>query len=69
MSHLFTMWKKSSKNEFIANSTLPVSEPAPPPSWGGSARALPLSHSAQVRNYATLDGFNVGQSSSNSSAN
>ena len=69
MSHLFTMWKKSSKNEFIANSTLPGSEPAPPPSRRGSARALPLSHSAQVRNYATLDGFNVGQSSSNSSAN
>ena len=69
MSHLFTMWKKSSKNQFIANSTLPGSEPAPPPSRQGSARALPLSHPAQVRNYATLDAFNVGQSSSNSSAN
>ena len=63
------MWKKSSKNEFITNSTLPGSEPAPPPSRRECARALPLSHPAQVRNYATHDAFNVGQSLSNSSAN
>ena len=63
------MWKKSSKNESIPNPTLPGSKPATPPLQGGSARAPPLSHPTQVRNYATLDAFNLGQSSSNSSAN
>ena len=61
--------KKVKKRTYLESSTLPGSEPAPPPSRRGSARALPLSHPAQVRNYAALDPFSVGQSSSNSSAN